>query len=255
MTPEIVAPIVTIRGQTIVGSRGSLLFAVLDAESQQTIRDRIALRMRTVGRIANGTPALVAQGVTLYTSFELGWLVYLLESDRFFLSGSLTAKNSSVTDVYLQRFIDGIIEEGEVTRANQLVETTPALRVGAGAHGAYAITKVTGLTFSGELDYGEQAERGGSDRWYYRIAAAADFDLGADGGTPIGFVAGVSLWTSPESQMAGGNSSQALFGRVAYTGTRAFALGLDLSYDLIPVRGMDEKQGFISAQVDIRLFF
>jgi len=257
MTPEMVAPSVTIDSTPVVGSRGSLLFAVLDVEYQQAIRSWIAVRFRlhTLGRMADETPALIAQGVTLVSGFEFTWLFRLAESDRLTLSGSLGLQNSSVTDVYLQRFIEGIIQEGEITKANQLVQTTPTLRFGGGAHGAYAISTLTGLTFSGELEYGEQMDRSAPDKLYYRLAAAFDFDLGHDGGTPIGFVVGASTRTSPETETGTDNSSQTFFGRVAYTGNRNFALGLDLSYSLTPIRGMSEKQAFASAVVDIRLYF
>lgn len=255
-TPEIVAPLVTVGDTTIMGSRGSLLYAVMEAEYQQAIRRWIAvrLRMRMVGRLADETPALIKQGVTLYTGVELGWLFSIAESDRFLLSGSLGATNISLTDVNFQRFIDGILSNGTITSGNKLVESTPSLRVGGGAHGAYAFTGVTGLTFSGDLEYGEQADRKG-EKWNYRLAAAIDFDLSHDGGTPIGFAAGMSTQSNPAMISEESNTSQAFFGRIAYTGTRQFALGLDLSYLLMPIRGISDKQGFISATVDIRLFF
>jgi hypothetical protein len=49
--------------------------------------------------------------------------------------------------------------------------------------------------------------------------------------------------------------SLSFFGRIAYAGAGDFALGVDLSYDLVPIRGMEDRQGFMSAVVDIRLFF
>jgi hypothetical protein len=257
MTPELVVPLVTINDTAISGLKGSLLYALLDVEYQQMIRDWLAFRGRVqvVGRMADETPALISQGVTLFSAFDLGWLFRVHRSDRFLLSGSLGLRNSSVTDVYLQRFIDGIIEYGAIKPQNKLVQTTPTLRGEAGVHGAYAISDLTGLTFGAVVNYGESGDRYSPDEWTYSFTAAVDFNLLQPNGTPVGFVIGARTRSNPLGQLAGQGTSQTFFGRIGYTGSRDFSLGLDLGYELTPIRGLDKRQGFLSGLIDTRLYF
>jgi hypothetical protein len=257
MTPELVVPLVTMNDTSYFGLKGSLLYALLDVEYQQRIRDWLALRgrVRVIGRMADETPALISQGITLFSIFELGWLIRIEESERLLLSGSLGIVNSSMTDVYLQRFIEGIIENGRITPANRLVQTTPTLRGVAGLHGAYAISDLVGLTFSGDLDYGESADRFSAAEWSYGLGAAVDFNLLRSTGTPAGFIIGVETHSLAMGQREGSESTVTFFGRVGYTGSKEFSIGLDLGYELTHVRGIEDRQGFLSALVDTRLYF
>ena len=257
MTPELDTPVSTIEGQPVAGLKGSLLYGLMSFEYQHAIRDWLAVRggLRVVGRLADETRPLLAQGVTLASGFELGWLVRVSESARHSVSASLEIRNASVTDIFLERFIEGVIEDGGLTPGNHLVESTPILNGGGGLHGAYAISDLVGLTATGTLHYGESADRERGETWYYSIGAAVDFNLLSQGGPPIGFVAGLKTGSAPDVPDAGDRTVQTFFGRVGYTGSQAFALGLDMAYDLFPVRNMDTKQGYLSAVVDIRLFF
>jgi hypothetical protein len=256
-TMNSVYPTFTIAGKTFPGQSGSLLFAVMNAEYQHTIRSWLAVRGRfgVIGRLADETPSLVAQGITLMSGFEFGWLIKLTESERYMVSGSLGIKNTSTTDVYLQRFVEGIIEAGELLPGNKLVLTTPTLRGTAGVQAACVISNLTGVTLTGNLDYGESLDRGEPDRWYYALSAAFDFNLHSENGVPIGFVVGGGTGSAVDYLGDQNRSSQSIFGRIAYTGSRDFALGLDLGYQFIPIRDLPEKQEFLSAVVDIRLYF
>jgi hypothetical protein len=257
MTPELVVPVVTINDTSYFGLKGSLLFALLDMEYQQKIRDWLALRgsVRVFGRMADETPALISQGVTLFSVFELGWLIRIKESEGLFLSGSLGIRNSSMTDVYLQRFIEGIIETGRITPDNRLVQTTPTLRGVAGLHGAYAISDLVGLTFSGDVDYGESGDRYSSGEWSYALGAALDINLLQSTGTPAGFLIGMGTRSLPVGERDASESALTFFGRIGYTGSKDFSIGIDLGYEWTRVRGVEGKQGFLSALVDTRLYF
>jgi hypothetical protein len=257
MTPELVVPLVTVGDTSLLGLNGSLLYALLDVEYQQEIRDWLAVRGRVqvIGRMADETPALISQGVTLLSSFDLGWLFRLHQSDGYLLSGSLSVTNSDMTDVYLQRFVDGIIENGRIIPGNRLVQTTPTLRGKAGLHGAYAVSDLVGLSVVGDLGYGESADRSSPDDWSYSIAAAADFNLHSQNGPPVGFVIGVQTRSNPMGTIGGHGTALTFFGRIGYTGSQEFSLGLDLGYELMPVRGLEERAGFISALIDTRLYF
>jgi hypothetical protein len=257
ITPELLVPLVTIGDTSLVGMKGNLLYALLDVEYQQTIRDWLAVRGRVqvMGRMADETPALISQGVTLLTAFDLGWLFRLYRSESFLFSGSLSVKNADMTDVYLQRFIEGIIENGRITPGNRLVQTTPTLRGIAGLQGAYALSNLVGLNVVGDVGYGESADRSSADDWSYSIAATVDINLHQHNGPPVGFLIGVQTRSNPLGTIGGHGTAQTFFGRFGYTGAKEFSLGLDLGYELLPVRGLEDKAGYVSALIDTRLYF
>jgi hypothetical protein len=257
MTSTLDSPPVVIDGVPLEGLRGNLLFALMTFDYQHAIRDWLAVHagLSVVGRLANEKRPLLAQGVTLYGEFELGWLFRLMESERTTLSASLAIRNSSLTDAYLKRFIEGVIDSGKVTRGNKLVEVTPALQGVGGLRAAHAISDLVGLTVSAEVSYGESTDRSQGDSWNYLVGAAVDFNLFCNGGPPLGFVAGASTGSLVDVPGTGNRTAQNFFGRIGYTGSREFALGLDLAYELVPVRNAESKQGFMSAMIDIRLYF
>lgn len=256
-TPTLDTPPVVINGAEVGGLNGDLLFALMSFEYQHAIRDWLAVRgaLNVIGRLADETRPLLAQGVTLYAGFDLGWLFRLTESERWSLSASLEIRNSSLTDIYLKRFIEGIVDSGGVSPGNNLVAVTPALQGGGGLRGAYAFSKLVGLTVSATVFYGESTNRSMGEGWNYKVGAAVDFNLLSNEGPPLGFVAGASTGSLLDIPGAESEATHTFFGRVGYTGSREFALGLDIAYEIVPVRDMERKQGFVSAVVDIRLYF
>jgi hypothetical protein len=257
LTPALETPPVEINGVPVESVKGSLLFALMGFEYQQEIRDWLALKgnVRVAGRLADETRPLLSQGVTLFAGFDLGWLFRVMESERTFLSGSLEIRNASLTDVYLKRFIEGIIDSGGVSHSNQLVETTPALQGGGGLHAAHAFSELVGLTVNADLFYGESTDRSAGQLWSYLVRAAVDFNLLCDGGPPVGFVLGATVGSTLDIPGAEEKATQTFFGRIGYTGSREFALGLDLAYELVPIRNIENRQGFVSAVIEIRLYF
>ena len=68
-------------GDTIPGLSGDLLFAVLDFEYQHAVKDWLAVwgKINMIGRLGTDVGAILAQGATVLTGFELGWLIKLLQ--------------------------------------------------------------------------------------------------------------------------------------------------------------------------------
>jgi hypothetical protein len=257
ITPDLALPILEIGGKEILTASGSLVFTSLAVEYQQTVRDWIAVRGRlnVIGRLANETGALLTQGVTLLSGFELGWQFRCLQTERVYLSASLVVSNTEMTDVNLQRFIDGILADGTVTPQNKLTQSTPVFRGSGGLACAYALSEAVGIIVSGDLLYGESANRERPDQWYYRIGAAVDVDLTTLTETPLGFAAGLQNGSANAIDMETTSAANSLFAYVGYTGSRDFALGMDVLYHNIPIQNFDSKQAFVSVSVDIRLFF
>lgn len=256
ITPDLSLPILEIGGKEIYSARGSLLFTTLAAEYRHMIRDWIAVggRVAVIGRLADETGALLAQGVTLLSGFDFGWQFRCLQKERLYVSAFVGGSSSDLTDVDLQRFIAGVIDEGTVTPQNKLAKTTPVLRGTTSLEGAYALSEAVGLIVSGDLSYGQSANKQRPDQWYYRIGAAVDVDLAKLTETPIGFAAGLHTGSMNTLDLVS-RAAYEFSGYMGYTGSSDFALGLNFRYYHVPVQNLDSNQAFVALTVDIRLFF
>jgi hypothetical protein len=252
-TFDIDIPLGVIEGDTLFSSRGSLLFANLAVEYQQTIKDWIAFRAKfnVLGRLGTGTSALLTTGITANIGFELGWLVRILETDRGYLSGSFDVKNTNFTSINIAKFVEDIIND----RNAELVRTTPSLRTGVGLRYTHAFSPLVGLVSFGETGYGESVDRVSDDEWFFRFGGTLDLDLAAVNWLPIGLAAGYIQDSFPEGGADIAGVTRGFLFRIGYTGRRDLALGLNLSYQTFPTKELDKNIKTSGATFDIRYYF
>jgi hypothetical protein len=253
-THDIDIPLGIVGEDTLFASRGSLLFANLGLEYQQTIKDWIAFRaeFKVNGRLGTGTSALLSSGVSATTGFELGWLIRLLESNKSYLSLSFDVRNSSFTTINLSDFIEDIIDDPE---SAELVRTTPSLRAGAGLRFTHAFSPLVGLVSFFETGYGESVIELADDEWYTRFGATVDFDLAAANWLPIGLAAGYTQDSFPEGGADITDVVRGFLFRIGYTGREDLSLGLNFSYSTFPTEGFDTRIKSTGVNFEIRYFF
>lgn len=255
-TYDVDIPLGIIDGDTLFASRGSLLFANLALEYQQTIRDWIAIRakFRVLGRLGTGTSALLSSGVSATTGFELGWLFRLLETDRGYLSGDVFAKNNNFTTINISDFVDDIIND----RDAELTRKTPSMRVGVGLRYTHAFSPLIGGTGFFETGYGESVDRqpgANDDEWFTRFGASVDFDLGAVGWLPIGLALGYNQDSFPEGGADITDVTRSFLFRVGYIGRKDLALGLNVTYVTFPTQDLDQNIKSLGANFVTAYYF
>lgn len=252
-TFDIDIPLGIIDGDTLFASRGSLLFATLGLEYQQTIKDWIAIRgeFRVLGRLGTGTSALLATGVSATTGFELGWLIRLLETNRSYLSLSFDVRNSSFTTINIADFVDDVIDGEDA----ELVRTTPSMRAGLGLRFTHAFSPLVGLISFVESGYGESVDRLSKDEWYTRFGATVDFDLAAVNWLPIGLAVGYEQDSFPEGGADITDVARGFLFRIGYTGREDLALGLNFTYSTFPTDALETKIKATGLDFDIRYYF
>lgn len=252
-TLDIDIPLGVVDGDTLFASRGKLLFANLQLEYQQTIRDWIAFRAQfgVIGRLGTGTSALLSSGVSATTGYELGWLVRLMETDRGYLSASFDVKNSNFTTINILDFVGDVIEGEDA----ELVRNTPSMRVGGGLRYAHAFSPLVGLLGFAETGYGESVDRQSDDEWFLRFGATVDVDLAALGWLPVGLAAGYQQDSFPEGGADITDVSRTLAFRAGYTGREDLALGLNVSYTTFPTRDIERRVKSLGMNFDIRYYF
>lgn len=250
---DLVTPIYVIDGETVVGLQGDLINAILEFEYQQAIQDWVAFRARVhvVGRLGTGVQSLLAQGITANTGFEFGWLFKLAQSRRTMLSGTLNLWNTSTTLVNVLDWVEGIVAGVQVP----LTRTVPATRGGGGLRFAWAVSDLVGVNLLTEVGYGESANSTNDDKWFYRLAATADFDLKTKTSVPLGFAVGYRLDSFPDGgEVVSSDISEFLL-RTAYTGSTDFRISLDMTWAQLPVTTLDQTLKVVSTSINLRYYF
>ena len=252
-TADVDIPLGIVGGDTLFASRGSLVFANLAIEYQQTIKEWIAFRgkLNVNGRLGTGTSALLSSGVSAATGFELGWLIRLLETDRGYMSLSFDVSNNSFTTINIADFVDDIIEGEDA----ELVRKTPSMRAGMGLRYTHAFSPLVGLVSYFETGYGESVDRVSDDEWFTQFGASVDFDLAGVGWVPIGLAVGYQQDSFPEGGSDITDVVRGVVFRVGYTGRKDLALGLNLLYSTFPSNQLEEKIKTSGVSIDLRYYF
>jgi hypothetical protein len=211
---------------TIPGVTGDLLFALLDFEYQQRIKDWMGFwfTAKLRGRLGSDVGALVAEGVTLSTGFEIGWLFKFLETDRIAMSATAEVRKNDLTGVNLFNFLQGVIDSQPVP----LVKKVPTLWTGGGLRFAWAANTWLGVTANGTLLYGESPDRTKSGAVSGKASLGASLDFTSLIHVPVGVALGAD-WFSDDPSGESSNSSRGVLLRIAYTGRDDFVIALDLS--------------------------
>jgi len=249
-------PIVEIGENQVLGLRGDLVFASLDFEYQHAVKDWLAVwgRFNILARIGNDTQAILSQGITAATGFEFGWLFKLMRKDNTMLSLSLSLENGSATIINLLEYINGIIDD-DYSFNNSLVNNVQSVRGGSGLRFAWAVSKLFGFYATGELLYGQSAEVRGESQFFYNIGGVLDFDLNAVTDLPFGILAGYSQTNLQSSGDKTTGDLSTLFFRIGYNKTSDFSIGIESSFNKIPVETIDQTINAGLTKIMLRYYF
>lgn len=243
--------------QPVLGLEGDVVYALLEIRYQHAVQGWLAVWVdaRLSTRLGTELQSLLAQGVSLFTGLEVGWLARVYETDRHVLSTSVSLSNSSSTIVDLYSFVNRIIEDGGLEPDNTLVRDVPRLSGGADLRYAFAASEMIGIQANGKAIYGETAERRASNQWSYVLGAVLHLDLYARTRLPLGFALGYKHVTVPDpvdGDIAGRHS---FLLNTSYTGRPDFTFGLDFQYERVPMPGFDEDANVFSLLASLWYYF
>lgn len=238
-------------GDTIGGLTGNLIFAILDFEYQQRIKDWLSVwgQFNLRGRLGDDVGALLAEGVTLSTGFEIGWMFRVFRSERVTVAATAQVWNNNLTGLNIFDYLQGVIDTTDVP----LVRRTPILRGGGSLRFAWAANAWFGVTATGEFSYGESADRTENNSASSKLALAGSLDLGPLIDIPIGIVLAGDNVFSPDTALEDVSDARRMQLRIAYAGRRDFLIALDLTASRTPLRGVTVTGK--SATVSMRYYF
>lgn len=237
-----------------LGLEGDMLYAHLDLRYQHAIQNWLAVHagIRLSTRLGNELESLLAQGVSLFTGFNLGWMVSVWEADRHLLSTSLSLNNTTTTLVDFYGYLEDVIDDQPDP---SLIKDIPRLNGSIDLRYAFAATGMLGIQGYGKATYGETLERGSENRWFYTVAVTLHLDLARRTAFPVGLLGGYKYLSAqdPDGMELQGTHSTVL--NVSYTGRPDFTFGVDLMYEVVPLRGFDEDAGVVTLMASIWYYF
>jgi len=245
--------ILEIDGEKILGLKGTLIFASLDFEYQQKIKDWIALYINYSlnARLGTELQSILTQGVNTVGSSRIGWLIKIVEKERFMLSGDIQVNNHSATFISISQFVKDLVQDSVVTSISRQV---PILNMNGGLRFAYAISKTFGLQAYSDFGYGDSYKRGVSD-YIYRIGLAFDANLAFTTKVPLGFAAFFNASAVPENVHVAGKSATSTGLKISYAAGQHFNIGLELSRVKIPIPNVEEKVISTLAFISSKYYF
>jgi hypothetical protein len=250
---EVMAPLLEIDGDPVLGLEGDLLYAILGFEYMYAVRDwaGVWLQLTLGARLGNEVQSMLAQGISAYSGFELGWLLRLYDSDKHVLSTSISIRNSSSTIVDILGYVDGIIA-GENP---DLVKNSPVLGSSMDLRYAWAANDHLVLQALGQITYSETVSRLTGAEWYYGIGGVLSWDLTKQTDVPVGLAFGYKFYTIPDIGDDTGEVAHSGIVGIYYMGRPDFSLGLDIESQQVPLTYSDDPATFFVGVISMQYFF
>lgn len=245
--------IIEIDGEPLLGLEGSLLFADLNFEYQQKIKDWIAIfiKVGVTARIGTELQSMLTQGVSSVTSVRLGWLFELAKGKKYMLSGTAQVNNHNGIFINVGDFISDIISDSVVTSISKNV---PSLNGTIGLRYAYGFNDMFGFQLDFETGFGESFERG-STTSLTKIGGMVDMNLASRTKVPIGIVLAYNISTLPDFVYVKDRAATIAGLKIAYTGAPNFNLGLEISSMKVPIPNVSEKVRSTGVIITTRYYF
>lgn len=228
-----------IDGEEIIGLKGSLLFADLNFEYQQQIKNWIAVYFTfgVTARVGTELQSMLTQGINTVGSFKMGWVFKLIETEKLLFSGSLQINNYTTNFINVKKFLqDAINNQPEPS----ISENIPILNGNGGLRFAYGINSLMGFQIYGELGYGDSFDRGKSIA-NYSLGGTYDFDFFTISKVPLGLSLFANMTSFPEIVQITGKQANSVGVKLSFTSAKHYNFGFELSRISVPVFDIDEN--------------
>jgi hypothetical protein len=231
---------VVIEDDTLLSEDGKMTWVFAEFDYRQRVTDWLQLHGAFFGgaRVGTNAPSALAQGVSVTTSFRVGGLARIVESNSVALSGTLDLTNHGVTLLNILKFVQDVVDSVDVGGSLDsigLSTRATALMGQGGLRFAYAPSRLVGITAIAQLGFGEHLVPDDEVRLDFDVGATVDFNLASVGTAPLGFALGYRFSSfSDQTLTTEGVSHHALLG-VSYTGHEDFSVGLELIGERTPL--------------------
>jgi len=253
ITSEITTPGINIGDYNILSFKGRLMFFDLDVFYQQRFTPWLAMFMslKVAGRVGTDMSTIVADGVNALAGGDIGWLIRIAHTDKLNLSTAVSLANITGNFINVSSYLEEVINNEpypSVTKEVPSMFATVALR------GAYAFNPSYGLQANLAYAYGESLKRGYS-QGYFSIGVLGDLDFNPKRQVPIGLGLGYTLSSAPAIVMFDGGTASLFIGKISYTGSDEFQLGLQFTFYNAALSSVDDNASVTKIMLNLKFFF
>lgn len=243
----------TIGDHEIYSFEGQLLFLNVDVQYQQRFNPWLALFLsfNVSGRMGTDMSTILADGVNTIGGGDIGWLIRIYQNKKFNLSGIIKITNVTGNFINVSEYFEDIINDVPDPSVSKKI---PSMSAGIGFQGAYAFSPVFGMQFDAEYAIGESFERDGS-LGYFSGGLMGDADFMPTYNVPIGLALGYSLSSAPDIVMSEGGIAHLFNGKLGYTGSSEYELGIQYSYYKLKLKSTEEPAGITLLALVLKLYF
>jgi hypothetical protein len=237
----------------VLGFEGQIIFLNMDVQYQQRFNPWLSmyLNFTLAGRVGSDLSTILADGVNTISGGGIGWLFRIYQSKKLNLSGSFDVNNINGSFMNVSQYVEDLVND--VPDAS-VTKTIPSLSAGLGVQGAYAFSPVFGAQFHASYYIGETFSRDGTKN-FYSAGIMGDVDFLPRQSVPIGLALGYTITSSPYVIMAEGGYSHMIGGKIAYTGSKEFELGLQYTYYKLNIEDIDSNPSINHVTLVVKLFF
>lgn len=252
-TSKLTIPGISIEDYEILNFTGRLLFLDLNTQYQQRFTDwfSLFLTLKMGARVGGNVSTIMVDGVNSLSGMDIGCLVRIKHSKKLNLTTSLKVNNVRGNFINVSGYFEDIINNNPNP---SVIKNVPAMTAVMGLRGAYAFDPSFGLQFMVDYSYGESLERGEAQS-SFSGGIMGDINFNPKHEVPVGLAIGYTLSSVSEVVLNEGGFSNLFIGKIAYTGSNDYELGLQFAYYDVKLKSVGEKPFVKKVAMVIKFYF
>jgi len=252
-TPALKIGTINIDTLKVFEFEGQVVFVDVAVRYQQRFTPWLAMYLQgnMAGRLGSDLSTILADGVNTLTGFKIGWLIRVYKSRKLNLAANVHVASASANFMNVSQYFEDLINGAPNPSVSQ---TIPVMVIDAGINGGWAISPTWGLQFFGDVAYGESFEREKSQA-FYNLGIEGEVDFNPNYKVPIGLALGYVATNNPESVADNSGFSNIFIGKLGYSGSKEFELGIQFSYFDVNLRSVDNQVYVFKTMLMLKFFF
>jgi hypothetical protein len=252
-TPTLKISTIEIDSIKLFEFEGQVVFVDVAVRYQQRFTPWLSMYLQgnMAGRLGTDMSTILADGINTLTGFEIGWLIRFYQSQKLNLSANVHVANANANFINVSKYFEDLLE-GVPNPA--LTRKIPAMAIDVGVIGGWAINQAWGLQFFGDVAFGESFQRG-RNQVYYNTGIQGEIDFNPDYRVPVGLAVGYVATNNPESISSESGFSSIFMGKIGYSGSEEFELGVQFSYFDVSLRSVEQKVFVFKTMLMLKFFF
>jgi len=252
-TPALKIGTINIDTLKVFEFEGKVVFVDVTVRYQQRFTPWLAMYLEgnMAGRLGSDLSTILADGVNTITGFQIGWLIRVYHSRKLNLAANVHVASAAANFMNVSKYFEDLINN---VPNPSVSSTVPAMAIDVGINGGWAISPTWGIQFFGDMAFGESFQRERTQA-YYNLGIEGEVDFNPNYKVPIGLALGFVATNNPESVSDNSGFSNIFIGKIGYSGSKEFELGIQFSYFDVSLKSVDSKPYVSKIMLMLKFFF